>query len=523
MQNLNVGFKCTWNDAGFKGICSQETYDNNVLHGRLWCRKAKCRSFMGVPSRGNEPCYESIIFSEWLYGAGWDHSNIERPRRINNTGVGKIAFITTLEPGRQEKDRRIAGYFIIKNITGGEKEETVLLGDASDGFVVPSNINLLFWDYYKNPKAPGKKMWGTGLFRYLDDQTASAILVNLKTFCLSQGTGDVELSKIERALVNLSNVKTDIIKHLPSRDTSICPSCKKTIRENVNYCTQCRAKLISCQKCKYYNLEGDHYCSNCGDPLNREVGEVALNKSTVSSRAIKDRLLEYGKANKKTLEEMSFCRDPEADAFVKTNALAFLFGVIFDQGVRAEVAWSAPYELRKRLGHFDVCKMAELTDAEIESIICGKKKLHRFWKTTGKRIVDAARKVVQEYGCDAAKMWSDEPRAEDLEGRFREFAGIGQKKASMAVNILARDFGVPIQNWSGIDVSNDVMIKRVFLRAGLATRNTEEAIIEAGRILNPDYPGALDHPAWIIGREYCLNSAPICSSCPLHDICPKLM
>lgn len=458
-----------------------------------------------------------------MYGAGWDHRSVERPRKINNTGVGKIAFITTLEPDRQEKDRRIVGYFIIKKTTGGEKEETLLLGDATDGFVVPSSINLLFWDYYKNPKVPGKKMWGTGLFRYIDDRTALEILVKLKTLCLSQVISDVELSKIERALANLSDVKTVVIKHPPSHDINICPSCKKIIRENVNFCTQCREKLISCQRCKHYNLEGDHYCSNCGDPLNWEVEAVALNKSTVSSRTIKDRLLEYGKANKKTLEEMSFCRDPEADAFVKTNALAFLFGVIFDQGVRAEVAWSAPYELRKRFGHFNVCKMAEMTDAEIESIICGEKKLHRFWKTTGKRIVDAAKKVVQEYGCDAAKIWSDLPKAEDLERRFREFDGIGQKKASMAVNILARDFGVPIQNWSGIDVSNDVMIRRVFLRAGLATRDTEEAIIEAGRKLNPDYPGALDHPAWIIGREYCLNSAPLCSSCPLNDICPKLM
>jgi len=127
-----------------------------------------------------------------MYGAGWDHRSVERPRKINNTGVGKIAFITTLEPDRQEKDRRIVGYFIIKKTTGGEKEETLLLGDATDGFVVPSSINLLFWDYYKNPKVPGKKMWGTGLFRYIDDRTALEILVKLKTLCLSQVISDVE-------------------------------------------------------------------------------------------------------------------------------------------------------------------------------------------------------------------------------------------------------------------------------------------------------------------------------------------
>ena len=116
-----------------------------------------------------------------MYGAGWDHRSVERPRKINNTGVGKIAFITSLEPGRQEKDRRIVGYFIIKNTTGGEKTETLLLGDAADGFVVPPSINLMLWDYYRNPRAPGKTFWGTGLFRYLDDRTALEILVRVKT------------------------------------------------------------------------------------------------------------------------------------------------------------------------------------------------------------------------------------------------------------------------------------------------------------------------------------------------------
>lgn len=521
MTLLNVGFKCTWNDAGFKGICSRDTYENNVRHGRVWCRKAKCRGFTGVPARGSEPCYESIIFSEWLYGAGWDHSNIERPRRINNTGVGKIAFITTLEPGRQEKDRRIVGYFIIKGISGGEKEETILLGDAADGFVVPPGINLKYWDYYKNANAPGRAMWGTGLFRYIDDRTASEILTQLKAISLSRGMDGAEIQKMERALSQLSGGEKEVTKHPAPKETYSCPSCKRNIRGGIKFCTQCQAKLNSCKECECYNLDDDLYCSNCGSPLRLDTGKKTI-KPGSSVEAIRDRLLEYGKAHLKSPSDVTFTGDREVDDFVKNNALAFLFGVIFDQGMRAEIAWRAPYELKCRLQHFDVSKIAQITDSEITSIFCGEKKLHRFWKTTGKRVVDAAKRVVRDYDCDAAKMWNDVPRAEELERRFREFDGIGQKKASMAVNILARDLGVPVQSWSGIDVSYDIMIRRVFLRTGLAPRDTEEAIIGAGRKLNPDYPGALDHPAWHIGRNYCLSSTPRCSLCPLQDVCPKL-
>ncbi len=65
--NGNLTFKCTWNDAGFKGICSQSAYEYNISKNRAWCQKAPCRTFKGIPSDKDHPCYESIIFSEWRF------------------------------------------------------------------------------------------------------------------------------------------------------------------------------------------------------------------------------------------------------------------------------------------------------------------------------------------------------------------------------------------------------------------------------------------------------------------------
>jgi hypothetical protein len=42
--------------------------------------------------------------------------------------------------------------------------------------------------------------------------------------------------------------------------------------------------------------------------------------------------------------------DPESDALIRSNGFAFLLGVLFDQGIRFERAWRAPYELHERLG-----------------------------------------------------------------------------------------------------------------------------------------------------------------------------
>ncbi len=521
MQYLNVCFKCTWNDAGFRGVCSNEAYNYNVSHKRVWCSKAKCRGYEGVPSRGNEPCYESIIFSEWMYGAGWDHKNIEKPRNINGTGEGKLVFLTTVEPDMEEGERKFIGFFKISKITGGEKQETILMGDPAEGFEVPSNINLKFWDFYKNPNAPDKKHWGTGLFRYIDDQPASKILGELKSRCQSLRMSETEILKIDKALSTLSGTNAKIKPPALSKKMFICPACKKRTREGATYCTQCGAKLMRCRGCENLNLSEDKFCSSCGSPLKPE--DPPPKHTLGSAEEIKKKLLEFGQENKKSLDQLPFTGVAESDKFVRNNPLAFLFGVIFDQDIQAERAWSNPYELSKRLGHFDINRIAGLKDEEIETHFSNPTKLHRYWKTTGERIVNAAKKVIQEYGGEASNIWNDNPKAKELEKRFLDFDGIGQKKASMAVNILGRDLGIPVREWSGIDVSNDVMVRRLFLRTGLVERDTQKAIIETARKLHPEYPGELDLPAWMIGRDYCLKSNPLCGDCPLNPVCPKLI
>ena len=47
-------------------------------------------------------------------------------------------------------------------------------------------------------------------------------------------------------------------------------------------------------------------------------------------------------------------------------------------------------------------------------------------------------------------------------------------------------------------------------------------VIKAARKLNPEYPGELDYPAWIIGRKWCLPKNPKCDECYLDEICPKI-
>lgn len=209
----------------------------------------------------------------------------------------------------------------------------------------------------------------------------------------------------------------------------------------------------------------------------------------------------------------------------RLQPVEFFYGVIFDQGILADRAWKAPEKLKQRLGHLDPHKIAGMGEEELKKkIFVAGKSLHRYRKIAN-WLIESSRLLVSRYQGNPTKMWNDNPRSDDLQRRFEEFKGIGQKKASMAANILVRDYGVPVRNidYRGIDVSGDVHVKRVFLRTDLVDRDDVDAVVAIARRLNPQYPGELDLPAWLIGRRFCRPSDPDCSRCPLTSVCPKIV
>ena len=218
-----------------------------------------------------------------------------------------------------------------------------------------------------------------------------------------------------------------------------------------------------------------------------------------------------------------FTPDRNADALVRNDAFAFLLAVIADMGIRAERAWALPYELRQRLGgRLDPAVLVTEPGA-VRSAVQQPPKLHRFVNLMPEWFIEAARIVLDDYDGEAGGLWADQPTAVELRARLEAFPGIGQKKAAMAVEILARDLGKPLRQLEGSDVAYDVHLRRVFLRTGLADRDEVGHMVAVARALYPDRPGALDLPAWDIGRRWCRPTDPDCITCPLNSVCPRLI
>jgi hypothetical protein len=78
-------------------------------------------------------------------------------------------------------------------------------------------------------------------------------------------------------------------------------------------------------------------------------------------RAVVRALLEGGEAHgPAAVGQATFIPHPEANQLILDEPFAFLLAVIFDQGIPAERAWRARYDLMERLGHLDPARM--LTD-----------------------------------------------------------------------------------------------------------------------------------------------------------------
>lgn len=244
---------------------------------------------------------------------------------------------------------------------------------------------------------------------------------------------------------------------------------------------------------------------------------------TADVRAVADLLVAYGhelEATGAAQVDGSFTGRPEVDAFLRDDPNAFLIGILFTQGIPAERAWSGPWELRERLGFWEMERLAAEPRAVLDAFQ-QPPMLHRFKNTVPTWVSKAAARLLDEWDGDAGNIWAEGSHVLDVTERLSAFAGIGRKKSVMAVQILTRHFGVPLQGAECGSVAYDVHVRRVFLRSGLAQEDTPHALDAAAAAACPPSPGTLDLPAWLIGRQTCRPRAPLCESCRLGDVCAR--
>lgn len=226
-------------------------------------------------------------------------------------------------------------------------------------------------------------------------------------------------------------------------------------------------------------------------------------------------------------ELVIFTGNPEADKLlnnIENTPHAYVLACVMDRQIKAELAWLIPYLIAVKLGNFEFDTLVKLHLHDIERLMTMPTPLHRFPSEMSKNFYSAIQTIAKNYDGLVSNIWSNKPSSAEVVYRFLQFRGVGQKIATMATNILARNFKVEFSDYYSIDVSVDVHVMRVLHRLGLISKDaTIEQIIFRARAISPEYPGLIDLPLWEIGKSWCKPSEPHCPKCYMHDVCSRML
>ncbi len=137
----------------------------------------------------------------------------------------------------------------------------------------------------------------------------------------------------------------------------------------------------------------------------------------------------------------------KADKLLNSNGNALLIGMLLDQQVPMEWAFTGPHTLKTRLGHLDPKKIADMDPDEFLAVCLEKPAIHRFPKAMAQRIQGVCRVLADKYKGKAENIWRDVDDADELFRRLREFPGYGEEKAQIFVALLAKRFDVAPKGW----------------------------------------------------------------------------
>jgi uncharacterized HhH-GPD family protein len=138
----------------------------------------------------------------------------------------------------------------------------------------------------------------------------------------------------------------------------------------------------------------------------------------------------------------------DANELLARNPLALLIGMLLDQQVPLEKAFSSPYELVQRLGHEPTAAELAAFDPEaLAAVFSQRPALHRFPKAMAARTQDLARLIMERYDGDAAAVWTSASSGKELVTRLAELPGFGGAKAQIFAAMLGKQLGVQPDGW----------------------------------------------------------------------------
>jgi uncharacterized HhH-GPD family protein len=137
-----------------------------------------------------------------------------------------------------------------------------------------------------------------------------------------------------------------------------------------------------------------------------------------------------------------------ANELLAQDPLALLIGMLLDQQIPMEKAFTSPAVLQERMGGvLDARTIADYDPAAFEELFRTPPALHRFPAAMAKRVQELARIVLERYDGTAGDIWVTAGSGAKLVQRLGGLPGFGPQKAKILTALLGKQLGVQPDGW----------------------------------------------------------------------------
>ncbi|MFJ4849047.1 MULTISPECIES: HhH-GPD-type base excision DNA repair protein [unclassified Streptomyces] len=142
-------------------------------------------------------------------------------------------------------------------------------------------------------------------------------------------------------------------------------------------------------------------------------------------------------------------QQPEADALLGRSPLAALVGMLLDQQIPMEWAFTGPWTLATRMGRddLDAHEIAAYDPETFVALFSEKPAVHRYPGSMAKRVQQLCQYLVEHYDGDAEAVWRGVRDGKELLRRLGDLPGYGKQKAQIFLALLGKQLGVTPEGW----------------------------------------------------------------------------
>ena len=149
-----------------------------------------------------------------------------------------------------------------------------------------------------------------------------------------------------------------------------------------------------------------------------------------------------------TTQPVRLTGDPEADRLLTDDDNALLIGMVLDQQVPMEKAFSGPLVIAQRMGGvLDVAAIAAMPEDEFVTLCSRPPAIHRFPAAMARRVRQLCQVLTEKYEAKASNIWDGAETGAEVKRALLSLPGFGEDKAAIFTAVLGKRRGITPPGW----------------------------------------------------------------------------